>query len=289
MYSLVSAPVLGFDLTRLDGGAATAAVLSRALRLEEGDLPALARRLPDDGIRAQLWQDVHGATILRPTVRSLSQQDDEGALALLERAPIGTPDALLHCVRHDVLGWTWRDGGGARTQDDTAARATAVVCDAVMATYLRELLPADTRRRLALAWLAATRELPDRPADTGPQHEAVTGLCRRVATLGAADLERLTVLSDRTRLDSSSWSQAVHEASWAVHMSDRIRAAATAQFELVQAVDAAGIPVADRAGGVWNLLSGAVHALTVADLLDAALLERLLDPCLGVLGLPVLG
>ncbi|GAT71134.1 hypothetical protein HS048_36095 [Planomonospora sp. ID91781] len=288
MYSLVSAPVLGFDLTRLDGGAATAAVLSRALRLDSRDLATLARRLPDDGVRAQLWQDIHAATVLRPTVRSLSQQDAEGALALLERAPIGTPDALLHCVRHDVLGWTWQEQEGVRRQDDTASAATAVVCDAVMATYLRELLPADTRRRLAVGWLAATRELPDRPVDTGPQHQAVTGLCRRIETLGASDLERLTALSDRTRLDSSGWSQAVHEASWAVHMSDRVRAAAAAQFELVQAVDAAGIPVADRAGGVWNLLSGAVHALTVADLLDAALLGRLLDPCLGVLGLPVL-
>ncbi|MBG0833327.1 hypothetical protein HS041_37125 [Planomonospora sp. ID67723] len=287
MYSLVSAPVLGFDLTRLDGGAATAAVLSRALRLDSGDLVALARRLPGDEVRAQLWQDIHAATVLRPTVRGLSQQDPDGALALLERAPIGTPDALLHCIRHDVLGWTWREEDGVRRQDDVAARATSVVCDAVMATYLRELLPADTRRRLAVGWLGGIRDLVDRPVDTGPQHEAVMALCRRVETLGASEVERLSALADRARPETNAWSQAVHGASWAVHMSDRVRAAATAQFELVQAVDAAGIPVAERAGGVWNLLSGAVHALTVADLLEAALLERLLDPCLSVLGLPV--
>ncbi|GIH81057.1 hypothetical protein [Planobispora longispora] len=287
MYSLVSAPVLGFDLTRLDGGAATAAVLSRALRLTPGDLPALARRLPDDGVRARLWQDIHGATILRPTIRGLAQQETEGAIALLERAPIGTPDALLHCVRHDVLDWTWSTEDGVRGQDEIATRATAVVCDAVMATYLRELLPADTRRRLAVGWLAAVRELPEPPVDAGPQHEAVMELCRRVATLGAGDVERLSALADRTRSDGGSWSKAVHSASWAVHTSDRVRAAAAAQFELVQSVDSAGIPVAERAGGVWNLLSGAVHALTVADMIESALVEQLLDPCLSVLGLPV--
>ncbi|GAA3448017.1 hypothetical protein Pve01_02780 [Planomonospora venezuelensis] len=248
---------------------------------------ALARRLPEDEVRAQLWQDIHAATVLRPTVRGLSQQDPDGALALLERAPIGTPDALLHCIRHDVLGWTWQEEDGVRRQDDVAARATAVVCDAVMATYLRELLPADSRRRLAVGWLAGIRDLADRPVDTGPQHEAVMGLCRRIETLGASGVERLSVLADQARLETNAWSQAVHGASWAVHTSDRVRAAAAAQFELVQAVDAAGIPVAERAGGVWNLLSGAVHALTVADLLEAALLERLLDPCLSVLGLPV--
>ena len=48
MYSLVSAPVLGFDLTRLGGGSATAEVLLRALRLGVGDLPVLAQRLPDE-------------------------------------------------------------------------------------------------------------------------------------------------------------------------------------------------------------------------------------------------
>ncbi|MFB9888581.1 hypothetical protein [Planobispora takensis] len=257
------------------------------MRLDSGDLPALARRLPDDGVRAQLWQDIDAAIVLQPTVRGLANQNAEGALALLERAPIGTPDALLHCVRNDVLDWTWREEDGVRVQDEVAARATAVVCDAVMATYLRDLLPADTRRRLAVGWLAGTRELTDRPVDTGPQHEAVMALCRRIETLGAADVERLSGLAERNRPGTASWSQAVHAASWAVHTSDRVRAAAAAQFELVQAVDAAGIPVADRAGGVWNLLSGAVHALTVSDLLEAALMGQLLDPCLTVLGLPV--
>jgi hypothetical protein len=53
---------------------------------------------------------------------------------------------------------------------------------------------------------------------------------------------------------------------------------------LVQAVDKAGIPVAERAAGVWNLLSGAVQALTVRDVLDGPTLYRLLDPVVTALG-----
>ncbi len=46
-YSLVSAPVLGFDLTRLPGGSATAEVLVRALCLQHEDLVVLAGQLAD--------------------------------------------------------------------------------------------------------------------------------------------------------------------------------------------------------------------------------------------------
>ena len=68
----------------------------------------------------------------------------------------------------------------------------------------------------------------------------------------------------------------------------RVRAAAAAQLMLVQAVEQAGVPVADRAGGVWNLLSGAVQALVVRDVLDGPTLYRLLDPVVSALG-PVVG
>ena len=67
------------------------------------------------------------------------------------------------------------------------------------------------------------------------------------------------------------WSGAVHSASWAAYLSDRVRTAAAAQLLLVQALDNGVVPVAERAGGVWNLLSGAVQALVVRDLLDKKL------------------
>ena len=53
---------------------------------------------------------------------------------------------------------------------------------------------------------------------------------------------------------------------------------------LVQAVDTAAIPLADRAGGVWNMLSGAVQALVVRDLLDTSTAHRLLAPVVAALG-----
>jgi hypothetical protein len=89
MYSLVSAPVLGFDLTRLGGGSATAEVLLRGLRLSVGDLPVLAERLPDEGVRGPLWVEVESAARKMPTLKGLKADDPASSLALVERAPIG--------------------------------------------------------------------------------------------------------------------------------------------------------------------------------------------------------
>jgi hypothetical protein len=76
----------------------------------------------------------------------------------------------------------------------------------------------------------------------------------------------------------------VHSASWAAYLSGRIRAAAAAQLLLVQAIDEGGVPVADRAAGVWSLASGALQALVVRDLLDVDTTHRLLAPYLQALG-----
>src|SRR5687767_13034391 len=117
MYSLVSAPVLGFDLTRLDGGSATAEVLLRALVLTSEDLPALAERLPADGLRTELWLEVQQAETRLPSVRNLGEfAETARVLGIVERAPIGTVGSLLHLVRHDVLAWTWTGSGAAARQ-----------------------------------------------------------------------------------------------------------------------------------------------------------------------------
>jgi hypothetical protein len=291
MYSLVSAPVLGFDLVRMLGGSAVADVLLRVLPATESDIEILANSRVDEWDRLTLWQDVDTAARQRPTVRDLSTDgaDAERTLALLERAPIGTVDGLLHCVRHDVLDWTWRsepagDRPTVRQQSEVASRATAVVCDAVVAAYLRDLLPAQSRRRLAAGWLAAARWLPVRTVDLGPQHEDIAALLARVRALHPAQLGRLARAAEVTRRGVNDWAPAVHAASWAVYVSGRIREAAAAQLMLVQAVEDAGIPVADRAGGVWNLLSGAVQALVVRDMLAEDMARRLVDPFRVALG-----
>jgi hypothetical protein len=284
MYSLVSSPVLGFDLARLDGGPAAAEILLRALTLAPADLEVLAAALPDNSVRAALWLEVDIAAARQRTIRNLDGGDVDKALALLERAPIGTIDALLRCVRHDILDWTWTDVEGVPVQSELAARATSVICDAVVAMYLGELLPPKTRRRLAAGWVVASQALPERPVDLGPEQVAVTGLLGRLRDISSAELARLLSGADQIRKDPVSWAPAVHSASWAVHMSGRIRAAASAQLCLVRALDAGGVPVADRAAGAWSLLSGAVQALIVRDLLDTDTSHRLLAAYLVALG-----
>jgi hypothetical protein len=290
MYSLVSAPVLGFDLTRLSGGSATADVMLRALRLQTGDLSLLAERLPDEGVRGPLWVEVESAARRMPSLKNVSKDDPAGSLALVERAPIGSVDALLTCLRYDVMSWTWQGTGRDAQQSETAAAATALLCDAAVASYLREVLDADSRRRLGAGWVAAMRKVPaGAPIDLGPHHYAVSALLERLRSLRSSDLTRLNASAEDARRNTGGWSPAVHSASWAAYLSDRVRTAAAAQMLLVQAVDTASIPLADRAGGVWNMLSGAVQALVVRDLLDTSTAHRLLAPVVAALGPAWLG
>jgi hypothetical protein len=290
MYSLVSAPVLGFDLTRLVGGSAAADVLLRALRLQRDDLPVLAERLPDEGVRGPLWVEVESAARRMPSLKGMSKDDPAGNLALVERAPIGSVDSLLTCLRYDVMSWTWEGTGRDARQTEEAASATALLCDAAVASYLREVLDDDTRRRLGAGWVAAVKKLPvGAPIDLGPHHYTVSALLDRLRTLRPEDRERVATAADDARRNTAGWSPAVHSASWAAYLSDRVRTAAAAQMLLVQAVDTAGISLADRAGGVWNMLSGAVQALVVRDLLDTATAHRLLAPVVAALGPAWLG
>lgn len=309
MYSLVSAPVLGFDLTRLDGGASAADVLLRALTVTADDLPVIAAAQPDEWSRVGHWLDVDSAArtrrrvatktggaakIARPGGASSAPQaaaspketaaELADTLAVLERAPIGTVDGLMHLVRHDVFDWTWRRHAGGLSQVKPADKAVAVVCDAAAAAYLWEMLPDDTRRELTAPWLTALGRLPRREADLGPQATAVHALVERVGNLPPQLVRKLSAASGKARPALADWAQAVHSASWSVFVAGRVRASAAAQLMLVQAVESAGVPVPDRASGVWNLLSGAVQALVVRDVLDGPTLYRLLDPVVSVLG-----
>ncbi|WP_030441093.1 hypothetical protein [Actinoplanes subtropicus] len=290
MYSLVSAPVLGFDLTRLAGGSATAEVVLRGLRLQTDDLPILAERLPDEGVRGPLWVEVESAARRMPSLKGMSKEDPASSLALVERAPIGSVDALLTCLRYDVMSWTWTGTGREARQSDTAAAATALLCDAAVGSYLREVLDDDSRRRLGAGWVSAMRKLPvGAPIDLGPHHYTVSALLDRLRSLRSTDLNRLVSSAEDARRNAGGWSPAVHSASWAAYLSERVRTAAAAQMLLVQAVDTADIPLADRAGGVWNMLSGAVQALVVRDLLDTSTAHRLLAPVVAALGPAWLG
>lgn len=302
MYSLVSAPVLGFDLARLQGGSAVSEVLLRGMSLTSADLEALALSRTDEWERAALWQDVDVAVQARKKANEATT-----SLTVIERTPLGTLDGLLHCLRYDVLDWTWagttrksitrpepqssppsptipQQRTPRQRQSETASRATAVLSDAAAAAYLRELLPDETRRRLSAPWVAAVRQMPDRPVELGPNAEDVQKLLTRVGSLTPAEMQRLNEVCDTSRPGLADWAPAVHSASWAVFLAGRVRSAAAVQLMLVEAIDRAGVPVADRAGGVWNLLSGAAQALMVRDLLDSPTARRLLDPFYTAMG-----
>lgn len=286
MYSLVSAPVLGFDLARLEGGRATAELLLAALALVPDDLPVLAERLPDPGLRAELWQQVEAAGQRRLRVAELAGQpgvDEASTVALLERSPIGSLDALLHCLRYDVLDWTWASADGRRSQTEPASRATALLCDAAVAGYLRGELAEPTRRRLAAGWVAAARRVPARPVDLGPQHRSIVRWLDRLRQLGPAELARLAAGGGAGR-SHAEWPTAMHSASWAVYLAGRVRAAAAAQLRLAVAVSDAGMPVPVLAAGGWNALSGVAQALVARDLLDLDSTHLLLQPYLAALG-----
>jgi len=293
MYSLVSAPVLGFDLARLEGGSAAADILLRSLSLTQSDIDSVAASRPNDWDRLALWQDVDAAAQERRKANEHAK-----SLAVIERSPLGTLDGLLHCLRYDILDWTW---GGASTkkpastptrvarpprqrQGSNASRATAVLSDAAAAAYLQELLPQDSHRRLAEPWMSVAKDLPERAHDLGPNGEEIRVLLDRVASVGPAEMVRLIRVSENVRPGLAEWAPAVHSASWAIFIAGRVRPAAAAQLSLVRAIDQARVPVAERAGGVWNVLSGAVQALMVRDLLDASTARRLLDPYFTALG-----
>jgi hypothetical protein len=70
------------------------------------------------------------------------------------------------------------------------------------------------------------------------------------------------------RPERRPWATAMHEASWAAHVSRRTRALATAQLHAVRAFLDGGFDLHDGAAGVWNALAGCVQGLAMGDLLD---------------------
>lgn len=308
MYSLVSATVLGFDLARRRGGAQVAAVLRDALALTPADLPVVAAvrqrdqhrdqhgHQPDDQRADPSAQQAHDDAWLavarsegqRREVVSLLGDVHEAAgtgiasavaltLHELEIAPLGSLASLLHCVRTDVLDWTWRSAGEVSLQAPTAERATSIVCDAVAASYCHGLTPAE-RQHLAAPWARAQRLLdavrePVEPVLPAP----VEALLERLSRLDVADVEALRARSaDLGR--TGDWAESVHEASWAVHLTGRVRTAASVQLRGVEALARSGVSASDAATGLWNTVSGALAAHLVADVLADDVLAELLVP-----------
>lgn len=292
MYSVVSASVVGFDLSRLPGGAAVAAVLRGGLALGPGDLPVLVHASGDVECRAVARAaalDASRRLVRTPDAMaavSAGLTDDARrrvALELLKQAAVGHVDALVRLVRDDVLAWAGPAAG-------VAAAAVDVVVDAAVAAYTRGLVDPPVADVLAAPWAAARLSLPEAATDTGPCRERVDALLGRAARLDSDDLERLSVAADAVRADTGApcaveWAPAMHSATWAVHLAERLQPAAVAQLRLVEALHGS-VPVERLARGCWSTLSGAVQAEVVSDLLDRETYDVLAGGTLLALGLP---
>ncbi len=299
-YSLVSSPVLGFDLVRLPAGDSAAEVLLRALECGPREIDVLAAH-HDAAARAEAWRTVRRAASAVPVITDVLDQVaagladgafadeltgprlEKGVVRVLQGSPIADADALVRLVHHDVFDWTWSAplDGGPRLRTESAGRAADVLADAAVSAYLGERLPDGVRRVLASPYLHAARDLaplPTTPEDLGPAQEGVRAVLDRLARLDGTDRACLRAVSDSHRPSGGDWASAVHDASWAVHLSGRVRTAAVAQLLAVRAFRAGGLDVADGASGLWNVVSGVVHAEVVADLLSSDARAVLLRP-----------
>ncbi len=298
-YSLVSSPVLGFDLVRVPGGSAVAGVLLRGLACGPAELAVLAHG-HDAPARERAWPHVRAVSERQPSMPAALGAVAEGldelagaglpgrrmdaALNLLRSSTIADADALVRLVHGDVLDWTWTTQGGVAVRGDEAARGADVLADAAVGAYLSERLAPAVADALAAPYRAALRTLPPvvdgREAAGSALPDGVREVLGRLATLGDADRAALEVAADRARGGDGQWAVAVHDASWAVHLTGRTRTAAAAQLHAVQGFLAAGLGALQDAAGLWNLVSGVVHAGMVADLLGDGSRSVLVRPWL---------
>jgi hypothetical protein len=281
-YSLVSAATLGFDLVRLPAGRSVATVLLAGLQADATTLAAVAAVHPGRG----LARDERGTLAVRsrkarelaaavPHMRSAAAAGDRAAVlvAQLERGTIGDAPTLERLLRDDVLGHEHLARGFL--SDDEWDEAADVLADAAIGHWAAGVLPPLVRRELTGPFDRAL----DRAAVAAPPVDAGQAeLLDAVRTLDASGRAAWRVAVDEGRADHRPWATAMHEASWAGHVSGRTRTLAVGQLQAVQAFLDGGFDLHDGAAGVWNALAGCVQGTAVADLLDEASLAVLQAP-----------
>ena len=292
-YSLVSAATLGFDLVRLPAGRAVAEVLLVGLAADATDLTRLTAGHPSRclvreqrGVRAVRSRRAREMAASVPHVRDAAAGDarDRAAVlvAQLEQGTIGDAATLERLLRDDVLGS--EHPAVAVMDPDLRDEAADVLADAAVGFWAAGILPPLVRRELTAAF--------DRVTDAGPftggpaveLGEELQGFLTSVRDLDDAGRARWRVAVDEGRAEHRPWAGAMHEASWAAHVSGRTRALAAVQLHAVQAFLDGGFDGRDGAAGAWNAVAGCVQGLYMADLLDEASLEVLRAPWLRVTG-----
>lgn len=277
-YSLVNMPVLGFDLCRLAGGTELAEILLRTLRLEASHLSDLAAVPRAPRPRPTAAPALAGALAeLREWQRDPHSPDASvRAVRTLERSLLGDFDALVRLVRDDILSWTWHETGPVRFQHPDAVAATDLVVDLLAAAY------GDAPERLPeVPHVTAGGPPVAHDIDLGPCGDQVRATLDGIASITPSRADALRAAAGGS--GRSRWAGAVHDASWAVYLAGRLRPAAAAQLLAVRAFAAAGFTARDGAYGVWNVISGAVQAAVVADMVSEDTAELLTAAVRGAL------
>ena len=291
-YTLVSAATLGFDLVRLPAGRSVADVLLTGLGAGAGGLGTLASAHPgrglsreERGVRAVRSRRAREMAANVPHVRGatagIAGADRAAVLvAQLELGTIGDAPTLERLLRDDVLGPEHLAQGFLSA--DEWAEASDVLADAALGFWAAGVLPPLVRRELTGPFDRimdrGSISLPPVGADLGPVAAELTDVLDAIAGLddGGRALWRTAV--DDGRADHRPWATAMHEASWAAHVSGRTRALAAVQLHAVQAFLDGGFDVHDGAAGVWNAVAGCVQGIAVSDLLDERSLAVLRAP-----------
>ena len=290
-YSLVSAATLGFDLVRLPAGRSVATVLLAALGADVTALTSVADVHPgrglargERGVLAVRSRKARELAASVPHIRGAAAGAAAGdrtavLVAQLERGTIGDAPTLERLLRDDVLGP--EHPAHALLSDDELAEAADVLADAALGHWAAGVLPPLVRRELTGPFDRAL----DRGAVSGPPvDDGLAELLDAVRGLDAPGRAAWRAAVDEGRADRRPWATAMHEASWAGHVSGRTRSLAVAQLHAVQAFLDGGFDLHDGAAGVWNALAGCVQGTAVADLLDEASLAVLQAPWVRVSG-----
>ncbi len=277
-YSLVSAATLGFDLVRLPAGRQVADTLLTGLLADAGTLDRLAavhrsRGMPPEqrGVLAVRGRKARELAASVPSVRGIgASAGDRTALlvAQLEQGTIGDAPTLERLLRDDVMGPEHPAVGAARPE--TPEAATDVLADAALGWWAAGVLPPLVRRELTEPLERAGEPPADAAAvDLGPSSPELRDLLAGLRELDSAGRAAWRVAVDAGRDAHRPWAAAMHEASWAAHVSGRTRTLATAHLLAVRAFLDGGFDGRDGAHGLWNAVAGCVQATAMADLLDA--------------------
>jgi hypothetical protein len=290
-YSLVSAATLGFDLVRLPAGRLVADSLLTGLLADQAGLgrlaavhPAVGLAVEQRGVLAVRSRKARELAAAVPHVRGMSAEaraagTNRAAVLVtqLEQGTIGDAPTLERLLREDVLG---ADHPAVGAVDPAVAEAAAdVLADAAVGWWATGVLPPLVRRELTEPLERATVPAADPAAvDLGPTSDELRAFLSGLRDLDVDGRNAWRVAVDAGRNAHRPWAAAMHDASWAAHVSGRTRTLATAHLFAVQAFLDGGFDGRDGASGIWNAVAGCVQGMAMADLLDSGALAVLTAP-----------